>query len=288
MRAMKTSRRLLALLMASVAACALLSAPASATTSHHHGVRPLPQAHAHNDYEHARPLFDALDQGFTSVEADIFLVDGQLLVGHSAEDLKPERTLESLYLDPLRRRVVGNFGSVYPRPVAFQLLIDVKSEAVSTYAALEKRLRDPRYSFLFTSYLYGHVQRHAITAVLSGNRPKDVLLGQRYRLAFYDGRIRDTSDLGLGSDPRVTPLVSDDWTGLFTWTGAGPFPAAERARLHDLVAKAHAAGQRIRFWATPDAAGPSRDALWRELADAGVDHLNTDDLSSLARFLQDR
>src|SRR5262249_1980163 len=32
---------------------------------------PLIHAHAHNDYEHTRPLFDALDQGFCSVEADI-------------------------------------------------------------------------------------------------------------------------------------------------------------------------------------------------------------------------
>ncbi|HET6325009.1 MAG TPA: hypothetical protein VFG04_09940, partial [Planctomycetaceae bacterium] len=44
---------------------------------------PLIRAHAHNDYEHKRPLFDALDQGLCSVEADIFLVDGQLLVGHT-------------------------------------------------------------------------------------------------------------------------------------------------------------------------------------------------------------
>jgi len=35
----------------------------------------LTQAHAHNDYAHARPLFDALDQGFCSVEAYIFLLD---------------------------------------------------------------------------------------------------------------------------------------------------------------------------------------------------------------------
>ena len=59
---------------------------------------PLPQAHAHNDYHHPRPLLDALDHGFCGVEADIFLVDGELLVGHDRTELKPERTLESLYL----------------------------------------------------------------------------------------------------------------------------------------------------------------------------------------------
>ena len=39
-------------------------------------VTPLRQAHAHNDYEHPRPLLDALDHGFCSVEADVFLTDG--------------------------------------------------------------------------------------------------------------------------------------------------------------------------------------------------------------------
>ncbi len=40
---------------------------------------PLVNAHAHNDYAHKRPLADALDHGFCSVEADIFLVDGALI-----------------------------------------------------------------------------------------------------------------------------------------------------------------------------------------------------------------
>lgn len=283
---MITPRRILAALLAAVAATSLATAPASA---HERGVRPLSQAHSHNDYEHARPLHDALDQGFTSVEADIFLVDGQLLVAHDLADTRPDRTLESLYLEPLRKRVLANHGvGVYRQRTEFQLLIDVKGDANSTYAALEKRLHDPRYSFLFSVYAFGHVKKRAVTAVISGGRPKDVMLQQKFRLAFYDGRIRDENDLGIGSDPRVTPLVSDSWSGLFTWTGEGPFPAGERAKLHDLVKRAHAAGQRVRFWATPDAAGPGRDALWKELVAAGVDHLNTDDLPGLANFLRSR
>ncbi|RSN19836.1 hypothetical protein DMC61_39300 [Amycolatopsis sp. WAC 04169] len=283
---MITPRRILAALLAAVAATSLATAPASA---HERGVKPLPQAHSHNDYEHTRPLQDALDQGFTSVEADIFLVDGQLLVAHDLADTRPDRTLESLYLEPLRKRVLGNHGvGVYRQRAEFQLLIDVKGDANSTYAALEKRLYAPRYSFLFSLYAFGHVKKRAVTAVISGGRPKDVMLGQKFRLAFYDGRIKDQNDLGIGSDPRVTPLVSDSWPGLFTWTGEGPFAAEERAKLHDIVKRAHAAGQRVRFWATPDVAGPGRDALWKELVAAGVDHLNTDDLPGLANFLRSR
>jgi glycerophosphoryl diester phosphodiesterase len=63
-------------------------------------------------------------------------------------------------------------------------------------------------------------------------------------------------------------------------------PAQERARLHDIVARAHERGYRVRFWATPDEPGPARRALWRELLDAGVDHINTDDLAGLQAFLR--
>jgi hypothetical protein len=259
--------------------------PATATPTHER-VRPLAQAHAHNDYEHDRPLFDALDAGFTSVEADIYLVGGELLVAHDAEDLDPARTLRSLYLDPLRQRVIRDHGGVYRGHPGFQLLIDIKTEGESTYAALDTLLRDARYTFLFTSYRFGRVWRGPVTAVVSGNRPRATMAAQRSRVAFYDGRIANTTDLGPGSDARLTPLVSDNWTTLFSWTGAGPMPADERAELLTIVRTAHRAGQRVRFWATPDVAGPERDAIWRALVAADVDHINTDDLAGLADFLR--
>lgn len=260
--------------------------PVAAAAPAHERVRPLPQAHAHNDYEHPRPLFDALDQGFTSVEADIYLVGADLLVAHDPEDLDPARTLTSLYLDPLRERVIRNHGTVHRGYRDFQLLIDIKTEGESTYAALDTLLRSPKYSFLWTSYRYGHVRRGAVTAVVSGNRPRATMAAQPTRVAFYDGRIANTTDLGPGSDARLTPLVSDNWTNLFSWAGVGAMPADQRAKLRDIVRTAHRAGQRVRFWATPDVPGPERDAVWRELVAADVDHINTDDLKGLADFLR--
>src|SRR3954468_10320493 len=96
-------------------------------------VAPLENAHAHNDYTHTRPLFDALDQGFCSVEADIFLVDGKLLVAHTLQATKPERTLQALYLDPLRERIKKNGGRVYPNGPQFTLLIDLKTDWRTIY-----------------------------------------------------------------------------------------------------------------------------------------------------------
>jgi hypothetical protein len=278
-------RRSLLLLLA-VLGLVAGAVPVAAAAPSHERVQPLAQAHAHNDYEHPRPLLDALDAGFTSVEADIYLVDGELLVAHDPEDLDPARTLTSLYLDPLRERVLRDHGTVYRGYHDFQLLIDVKTEGESTYAALDTLMRDPRYAFLWTSYRYGHVRRGAVTAVVSGNRPRATMEAQRTRVAFYDGRIANTTDLGPGSDARLTPLVSDNWTTLFSWAGVGPMPADQKAKLLDIVATAHRAGQRVRFWETPDTPGPARDAVWRELVAADVDHINTDDLKGLADFLR--
>jgi hypothetical protein len=279
--ALITRRRALTGFGATLAAVLAPPAGSAFADGQHHGPRPLWRAHAHNDYEHPRPLFDALDHRFGSVEADIFLVDGELLIAHSADELDPTRTLESLYLAPLAARVKANHGSVYRgyrQPL--QLLIDIKTEGTSTYLALDEQLL--RYRRLFTTYAHGRIHSGPVTAVISGDRAaRTPMEAQTVRRAFYDGRL---TDLGA-SEASFASLISDNWTLNFTWLGVGAFPAAERQKLRGIVDAAHARGQKVRFWATPDLAGPARDALWTELLAAGVDYLNTDDLAGLESFL---
>ncbi|MFI5693997.1 glycerophosphodiester phosphodiesterase family protein [Kribbella sp. NPDC051586] len=244
-------------------------------------VRALPSAHAHNDYDHRRPLQDALDRGFNSVEADVWLVDGELRVAHDLADAKPGRNLESLYLRPLADRVRENHGQVYKRGRDFQLLIDIKSDGPSTYAAVDKALA--KYRGISTIFVNGRVLEGAVTSVISGNRPLDDMKAQKLRYAGYDGRL---SDLESGMPASLMPLVSDNWSNVFTWRGIGPMPEAERTKLHDLVVNAHHAGYKVRFWETPDTPGAAREALWRELVAANVDYINTDDLHGLEDFLR--
>lgn len=243
-------------------------------------VRPLPQAHAHNDYEHRRPLLDALDHGFTSIEADIWLVNGELLVAHEEAHIKPERTLEALYLGPLKKRVTENGGRVYPASEGFTLLIDIKTDGELTYKALAEVLS--KYADILTVVRDGKVQSGAVTAVVSGNRPKDYMLSEKVRFAGYDGR---TPDLASDMPASFMPLLSDNWIKLFSWKGDGEMPSAERAKLLDIVKTAHGKGRAVRFWATPDQPGPQREAIWKELRTAGVDKINTDDLAALQYFL---
>jgi hypothetical protein len=238
-------------------------------------VVPLPQAHAHNDYEHTQPLFDALAQGFCSVEADVHLRRGSLLIGHLALDLKAERTLEKLYLDPLRERVKANGGRVYPRGPRFYLLIDVKTDAKDTYAALDKVLAG--YSDILSATRQGKYEEKAVTVVVSGNCDREAMKNQAVRYAGIDGR---PEDLDSDVSSSLIPWVSARWGAEFRWDGTEPMPAAQKAKLGRFVARAHKHGRLVRFWATPE-----KQEVWKELLDAGVDLVNTDKLAELQQFL---
>ncbi len=236
-------------------------------------------AHAHNDYEHPRPLLDALDRGFMSVEADVHLVDGQLLVAHDREEVVPGRTLERLYLQPLYERWRRFGGRIHPGQPAdrpFMLLVDIKSAARPTYEAVHAALEP--YAAMLSVVEDGRRGAGAVEVVISGGRPVAFMRSQSRRLAFVDGRL---PDLDGGAPVDLIPLISASWWDAFFWWGDGPMPEGQRRRLADIVARAHAAGRRVRFWATPE-----REELWAELLAAGVDHLNTDRLTQLGAFLR--
>ena len=238
---------------------------------------PLRQAHAHNDYEHTRPLLDALDHGFCSVEADVWLVDGQLLVAHDLKDTKAGRTLQALYLDPLRARVMQNEGKVFRGGPPFTLLVDVKSDATNTYFALRDALRP--YAAMLTTFSKDRTETNAVTVVVSGNRARELMVAETNRLAAYDGRL---VDLDSGDSPHFIPLISDNWLLHFKWRARpeeAPLSEPERAKLRQLVGRAHQQGRRLRFWGTPD-----RLVMWKELSDSGVDLINTDNLTGLREF----
>jgi len=252
----------------------------------------LARAHAHNDYEHPRPLLDALDQGFTSVEADVYVaplpagISGALAaitglyVAHDPQDIRPERTLAALYLEPLKARAAENGGCILKDCAPFYLLIDAKTEAETTYAAIETELA--KYDALFARYENGGVRPGAVMVTLSGNRPLATMKAATSRYTFYDGRF---SDLDSAEPVTLIPLISDSWTTHFGWDGTGAMPVDQKSKLIEAIAKSHSKGRRVRLYNVPDAAGAARENIWRELLSADQDQINTDDLVGLRAFL---
>lgn len=236
---------------------------------------PLPNAHAHNDYEHARPLLDALHHGFTSIEADVFLVEGQLLVAHNFSDVSKERTLEKLYLQPMQELAARNNGRIDNDGPTVTLLVDIKAKGADAYAALDKLLAN--YESLISVTEGGKHTDKAVTVIISGDRPFREIEASEPRRAGIDGRL---TDLDSDKPASLMPLISDNWTNHFRYRGDGTISDSERQKLKDIVNRAHAKGRRVRFWATPES-----PALWQELRTAGVDLIGTDDLPKLSSFL---
>lgn len=258
----------------SLVATALCVIPVSSVAN---DVAPLPRAHAHNDYEHDRPLLDALDNGFNSVEADIFLVDGELLVAHDRKDLSKDRTLENLYLQPLAERVRKNGGRVFKDGPVFRLLIDIKSSGSATWLKLNEVMAG--YSDIFSRVEDDEFHESAITAVVSGNRPFATIEETSPRYTGIDGRL---SDFGKDYPVHFMPLISDNWRNHFKWRGEGRISDAERDKLHQIVRRAHKENRIIRFWASPDTL-----EAWKILDKSGADLINTDDLPGLSAYLRD-
>ena len=243
--------------------------------------KPLPiGAHAHNDYEHGFPLWDALHNGFISIEVDVHLVDGEFLVAHDVEDVQPNRTIRTMYLDPLQELHMLNRGKVYSDGSGVILLVDVKTEEPGTWRALREVLMD--YKEMLSFYRDGIVVEDSVTVVISGNRDWQAMSADHNCPAFYDGRIED---LYINPDSGLIPLISAGWGDEFAWEGQGEIPEKDRVKMLGIIEKAHTQGRKVRFWGTdvPDEA--LQKQIWDLLLDSGVDFINTDKLEKFRSYL---
>ena len=192
----------------------LLSGSIEAQTIHYN-------AFSHNDYERPRPLFDALSFQFNCVEADLWLIDGELYVSHDSVAPNPDITFEKLYLLPLVERIKKNGGKVYPdsdRP--FYLMVDCKTDGEAMYPVLKKKLKP--YESLFCHEKDGKLQESAVLFYLSGKSPRKAIAAETNRFIFLDGTIED---LGKGIPAVLMPVISDNYSKYIGWKGQGEIPA---------------------------------------------------------------
>ena len=223
----------------------------------------LRRAHAHNDYEHQKPFYEAFNLGFGSIEADVFAIKGELYVAHEIGHTAANRTLKSLYLDPieqvLKNDKQGNFHL---------FLIDSKTPADSTMPLLVKALAP----------LAKLIQEKNIKIVVSGNRPEPKDYVKFPNWITFDGR-KDESVPAFAKD-RVY-LVSESFLKFGLWDGKSPMKPEMKEKLQAFIQDVHKNGKKLRLWATPDTL-----FAYQTLLSLGLDYIGTDHLSALADFLK--
>lgn len=236
--------------------------------------------HSHNDYLQPRPLTTALALGFGSAEADVFLVDGELCVGHERWQVRPGRTLRRLYLEPLQAAAAAGGGRLRGDGQPFVLLVDIKADAAAVWAALQVEL--DAFAPLLTRFVDGRVEPGAVTVLLSGDRPVRQVAAAPDRRCAIDGRLADL-DAVPPPPAELVPWISAPWRAHSDWDGKDEFTAAERDRLAALIARVHGQGRELRFWGAPD-----RVEAWTLFAALGVDRIGTDRPAAAATWARSR
>lgn len=261
----------------------------------------VPKAiHSHNDYWREVPLLTAISHGVASVEADVWLVNGTLYVGHEAAALTPNRTFASLYIEPLLHILAlqnpqdpfttnqtspnGVFDTSSGLPL--QLLVDIKTDGNETLPAVLKALEPLRSKGYLTTFANGTLSTSAITVVGTGNSPLEGVKALEPRDYFFDAPLTQLTDPSLNTTwgPSLSPIASTDWDVAVGWNGIGNISEAQLGNLTKFVQDAHAVGITARYWDLPGWPVSARTAVWEILMTSGVDWLNADDLEAAAQF----
>lgn len=99
------------------------------------------------------PLYTALSYGAVSIEADVWLYENELYIGHHREALSADRTFKSLYIDPLldvlkKMNPPSKFGEYNAingvwdtaSSQTLYLFVDLKTEGVETWKAVLREI----------------------------------------------------------------------------------------------------------------------------------------------------
>lgn len=204
--------------------------------SHSRSVMPR-FCHSHNDYWRPYPLFSALAAGCSGIEADVWLSDNgkDLLVGHDRESLSPNKTLQSMYLEPLLKLLnhrnpteTWANSTVYDRAqglfetqpnTTVVLMVDVKEKASVVWPLVVEQLEPLRRNRFLTRHekVYtseGFVERQTLwlgPLVVVGSGDLDrASLAASYN-ANNDKSYHGYHDTFLDAPLEILPHVNTFW-----------------------------------------------------------------------------
>ncbi|KAG6884749.1 hypothetical protein C0993_008539 [Termitomyces sp. T159_Od127] len=276
--------------------------------------------HGADQLKHWRdvPLLRAISLGVASVEADVWNVDGQLLVGHETAALTANRTFDSLYIQPLLEILAGqnptdefNMNVTTPNGVfdtssgtPLQLLVDMKTDGVQYASGIHENcvlkrllmhrtlplvlaaLQPLRNANYLTTAVQGILHIGAVTVVGTGNTPLEGIQALEPRDMFFDAPLNALNDSSINAvwNASLAPIASVDYEAVVGWNGIQNITEEQRSAIITLVESAHSFGIKARFWDTPAWPIQARDNVWRELLDDGADWLNADDLEAASKF----
>ncbi len=229
----------------------------------------VPAIHSHNDYAQAEPFYGAYRARAASIEADVYLVNNQICVGH---DAPTDVTLYQAYLRPIRKEMSNTDGSAYPDGSGLQLLVDLK-DGPETLDALVRVINAQ-----FIANFDVNSFPTAVRLVITGDKIPPAEFDKYPDYVFFDARPDVTlTPAQLG---RVA-MISDYFGKYSKWKGNGPIPERDERKLRAVIDEAHKRGKKVRFWAFPD-----NPTAWKTAVSLGIDFINTDHPADVVEYFQ--
>lgn len=259
----------------------------------------VPKAfHSHNDYWRAIPFYSALSVGAISVEADVWLKNGTLHVGHEESALTAERTFDSLYIQPILsvlRAQNPNSSYVSDPPTkngvydtsggqTLYLFVDLKTDGPTTFPVVVKALEPLRSAGYLTTFNGSGITSGPVTVIGTGNTPLNQVQGISPRDYFYDAPLPTLNSTFSNITSLVSPIASTSFSSQFGAVRNVTFNATQEALLKEQIKTAHGKGILVRYWDQPGWPVGTRNGIWRKLWNEGADLLNVDDLEGAANF----
>jgi alkaline phosphatase len=221
--------------------------------------------HAHNDYEKAEPLFNALRNRVYAVEADVFWSGNKLLVAHEIKDIDSTRTLTSLYLEPIEALFQKNKGFVSAdKSYKPTLVIDIKSHGEQVIAEVIRLVQKK------PAVYDRRTNPNAIQILFSGDRGEVSKWKNYPRYIFFDGRPFEKYDKATLA--KVV-TISDSY---------GKYLKNNKLNtdtIQKLVSHIHTENKLFRLWGAPDFPN-----TWKLFSELGIDIINTDKIENCRKF----
>jgi hypothetical protein len=248
----------------------------------------LPCGHSHNDYLQKRPLYEAVELGYGSIEIDICLTGKkELKVAHIPWFLSGKKEVDELYFAPIVKMIEEKDARfTYSKEFPLNLLIDFKKNADSTYKYLKPVLI--KYAKYITRYKNGTVIYQAPLVInITGNQPWKALMADSITYALMDGPIWLT-DSGIQhkgfKDIDTNRLkymgrVANDWQSLMAFKKHFKTEEDFFSSVKSNLQQYHQHGLTTRFHGVPN-----NEKAWAFIDQCGAYWFNVDELKRFKDF----
>lgn len=240
----------------------------------------LPIGFAHNDSVYNYPLLDALKSGYQYIEVDIHCINNELYVNHSRPFfLNKNKTFTKLYLEPLSY-LFEKYGSIFPdSDTPLFIFLDIKTNADITYKCIKFHIS--KFDSMLTSWNLNQKKENAVTLILTGNRPIEIIKNEIIRKVAIDGRIEDIS---AEHPSQFMPFISDKYSKIFGRAFFKINPTKkELENFNTLLEKVHTQNKRFRLWGVPE-----KKYIWDLLLKEGLDIISTNRIDQFANYLKEK